>query len=441
MKKCLMLCSLLLCLCLMICSGIALAAPETLNDADKTVKSIEVTTMPDKTEYFVKEEFDISGGVITVTYDDGTTAELSMTSPDLDVTKPNTSKTGSKNVGLKYRGKKTTFKVSVAAKGQTVVFHLNCELEDIQQNVTKGSTAKKVTVPAREGFTFRGWYIDESCTLPFTFDTPIEADTDVFALWTDDNAVYHTVTFAMNYYGSFRAEYPQIVKDGEKAVIPPFTPEREGYAFEGWFTDEQGEGAYDASAAVAGDQTVFAKWTRTKTGVSTYTFEAENLNLNDKTGPGYSGENAGPNMIVTNKDIQASGDKFVAYQCRFGNSLEFRLASDSAAEAVLSIRFAAEFSNMTLVPEIYEISVNGTPLSYAPIVLTMAEGSQQGLFQDYQIGKVALKAGENLIQVKTINHEELGGTLTATAPIIDCIRVETEAVVTWDGAWGLPMSN
>ena len=71
----------------------------------------------------------------------------------------------------------------------------------------------------------------------------------------------------------------------------------------------------------------------------------------------------------------------------------------------------------------------------------MAGGSQQGLFQDYQIGKISLKAGENLIQVKTINHEELGGTLTATAPIIDCVRVETEAVVTWDGAYGLPMRN
>ena len=430
-----------LCLCALLCAGIAFAAPETLDDAGKTVKSIEVTTLPDKTEYFVKEEFDITGGVITVTYDDGTTAELSMTSPDLEVSKPNTSKTGSKNVGLKYRGKKTTFKVSVAAKGQTVVFRLNCELDDIQQNVTKGSAAKKVTVPAREGYTFRGWYIDESCTLPFEFDTPIEEDTQVYALWTDDSAVYHTVTFAMNYYGSFRAEYPQIVKDGEKAVTPPFTPQREGYAFAGWFADAEGSAPFDASRAVTSDETVFALWNREKTGVSTYTFEAENLNLNAKSGPGYSGENAGPNMIVVNKDIQASGDQFVAYQCRYGNSLEFYLASDQDAEATLTVRFAAEFSNMTLVPEIYEISVNGAPLQYAPIALTMPEGSQQGQFQDYAVGKVSLKAGENLVQLKTINHEELGGTLTATAPIIDLIRVETEAVVTWDGAYGLPMSN
>ena len=35
----------------------------------------------------------------------------------------------------------------------------------------------------------------------------------------------------------------------------------------------------------------------------------------------------------------------------------------------------------------------------------------------------------------------LGGTLTATAPIIDCVKLETEAVVIWDGTYGLPAAN
>lgn len=441
MKRNHLLCSVLLLCVLVFCAGLAFAAPETLDDAGKTVVSIEVKELPAKTEYFVKEKFDISGGVILVTYDDGSTAELSMTSPDLDVSKPNTSKTGSKNVGLKYRGKITSFKISVAAKGLTVTFHLNCDLEDIRQNVTKGSTAKKVTAPEREGYTFQGWYADEPCTVLYDFGTVIEEDRDVFALWTDNSAVYHTVSFSLNYYGSLQSEYPQIVKDGGNASIPSLTPEREGYAFEGWFADEQGETPFDASAAVTADAIVYARWARTKAGASTYTFEAEDVNLNEKSGPGYSGENAGPNMIVLNKDVQASNDRFVAYQCRYGNSLEFCLASDTEAEAVLTIRFAAEFSNMTLVPDIYEISVNGTPLQYQAIALTMADGSQQGLFEDCLIGTVTLRKGENLIQVKTINREELGGTLTATAPIIDCIRLETEAVVTWDGAYGLPMNN
>ena len=354
-----------LCLCLiMACQSVAFAAADKLDDDSKTVKSIEVKELPSKVEYFTKEEFNLEGGVILVTYEDGSTAELSMTSSQLEVNKPNTSKTGSKNVGIKYRGKKTSFKISVAAKGLTVTFRLGSGAEDIQKNVTKGAAVKAAEAPAWEGHTFQGWY-----------------------------------------------------------------------------ADAEGQTAFDATAAVTEDTMVYAKWEKTKTGVSAYSFEAEDVNLNQKAGPGYSGENAGISMIVTNKDVQASNEKFVAYQCRYGNSLEFNLASDGEADAVLYVRLAAEFSDMTLTPDIYEISVNGEPLQYKDISLTMAEGSQQGTFEDYLVGTVHLNKGENLIQLKTVNHEALGGTLTATAPIIDSIRVETEAVVIWDGAFGLPMKN
>ena len=75
MKRNHLLCSVLLLCVLVFCAGLAFAAPETLDDAGKTVVSIEVKELPAKTEYFVKEKFDISGGVILVTYDDGSTAE------------------------------------------------------------------------------------------------------------------------------------------------------------------------------------------------------------------------------------------------------------------------------------------------------------------------------------------------------------------------------
>ena len=43
----------------------------------KTVKSIEITTPPTKTEYMVGEDFDPTGMVVTAHYTDGTTADLS----------------------------------------------------------------------------------------------------------------------------------------------------------------------------------------------------------------------------------------------------------------------------------------------------------------------------------------------------------------------------
>ena len=169
-----------LCLCLiMACQSVAFAAADKLDDDSKTVKSIEVKELPSKVEYFTKEEFNLEGGVILVTYEDGSTAELSMTSSQLEVNKPNTSKTGSKNVGIKYRGKKTSFKISVAAKGLTVTFRLGSGAEDIQKNVTKGAAVKAAEAPAWEGHTFQGWYADEACTLLYDFDTAIENDTEI----------------------------------------------------------------------------------------------------------------------------------------------------------------------------------------------------------------------------------------------------------------------
>ena len=199
-----------LCLCLiMACQSVAFAAADKLDDDSKTVKSIEVKELPSKVEYFTKEEFNLEGGVILVTYEDGSTAELSMTSSQLEVNKPNTSKTGSKNVGIKYRGKKTSFKISVAAKGLTVTFRLGSGAEDIQKNVTKGAAVKAAEAPAWEGHTFQGWYADEACTLLYDFDTAIENDTEIYAFWTDDSETYCTVCFDMNYYGCVKAQYPQ----------------------------------------------------------------------------------------------------------------------------------------------------------------------------------------------------------------------------------------
>ena len=46
------------------------------------------------------------------------------------------------------------------------------------------------------------------------------------------------------------------------SVTKPADPTREGYTFAGWFTDEACTEAYDFSAAVTADMTLYAKWTK-----------------------------------------------------------------------------------------------------------------------------------------------------------------------------------
>ena len=70
-----------------------------------------------------------------------------------------------------------------------------------------------------------------------------------------------TVTFYQNYDGS-PAETTVSVKSGE-AVEPPANPTRQGYNFEGWFTNRRGTGrAYDFSSAVTDNLELFAIWTQ-----------------------------------------------------------------------------------------------------------------------------------------------------------------------------------
>ena len=413
-------------------------------DTNKAVASIAVKQAPNKTEYNVDDTFSLAGGIITVTYGDGTTADVPMTDPAFTVSNVNMGMAGSKTVTIRLSNQKTTFKVTVRIKGVSAYFDLNYDGAPAATsvNIVKGfPPARPETDPVRDGYTFYNWYADKACTMLYDFYALVNEDTTIYAKWKENGATYYDFVFDMNYYGCGQSEYPQLVKSGEKAVTLAIAPERVDYKFEGWYADANGNTAYDFNASVSSDTRIYAKWTKTKTGVSTYVFEAENTDLSEKNGPGYSGENSGFGMAVEDVlSLGASGGKYVSYMYRYGNSLEFYVASDQdVSNVTLTVRFAAEYDNMYITPDIYEISVNGTALSYSDIDLKLLPDKEVGAFGDYVISTtVSLQKGENLIQLKTINNIEWGPTLKGRAPVIDCIKLTTDAVLIWDGKHGLP---
>lgn len=60
----------------------------------------------------------------------------------------------------------------------------------------------KLTIPTVEGYTFIGWYTDETYTKEFDFSTPITGDTKVYAKW-EKNAPVLPDTYALNVSGAF----------------------------------------------------------------------------------------------------------------------------------------------------------------------------------------------------------------------------------------------
>lgn len=422
--------------------GILAACGGDNHSGGKQIKSVAMQTLPTKTEYYVGDTFDISGASIKVVYDDNTEEVLTLPADGFDVSSPDMSKAGERTVTVtnSAQRKRTQFKISVANQGYKLSFDLNYDGAPAATvvNVVKGSSAKKPTDPARDGHTFYKWYTDESCTLAYDFDTVLTADKTIYACWKDNAATYREVTYKLNYYGVKQAEFPQIVKDGEKAVAIA-SPVRTDFRFDGWFTDENCTAEFDvATSTITADTPLYAGWTKTKTGSTQYVFEAENTDLTGKVGNGFSGSASEAGLIVNNSNISASGNKYVSYLYKNGLTLDFYIASSEAVtDATVTVRVAAEMDNINFSSTQYQVIVNDAPLSYSDVRLV-----KDAAFADtIVISGVSLKEGANTIVLKTNNTVRPMGdasTYAATAPMVDCIKIDTTAVLIWDAVKGLP---
>lgn len=131
-----------------------------------------------------------------------------------------------------------------------------------RQTVELNGKAVKPADPTAEGYVFRGWYTTAACTTEFDFNTPIAADTTLYAKWDE----IYTVTFNVGGHGT--APTPQKVENGGKATKPE-NPTAKGWRFDGWYTDEKCTAGYDFDKAVTANTTLYAKWTQ----LFTLTFE------------------------------------------------------------------------------------------------------------------------------------------------------------------------
>ncbi|MCI2197682.1 MAG: InlB B-repeat-containing protein [Eubacterium sp.] len=151
---------------------------------------------------------------------------------------------------------------------------------------------------SREGYSFTGWNTEKDgsgTAYEAGKKTSVTEATTLYAQWTknnssdnntDDNSgnnsgnsggssdntpvspstpvEEHTVTF--HYNDDKTADVTQSVPDGGQAVTPD-TPSRDGYAFDGWYTDSDLTTKYDFTKSVTGDLSLYAKWTKSNTAV------------------------------------------------------------------------------------------------------------------------------------------------------------------------------
>ena len=117
---------------------------------------------------------------------------------------------------------------------------------------------------------------------------------------TPEPAAKHTVTFDSNGGSAVEAV---TLEDGQ-AVAKPADPTREGYTFAGWFADKGLKTAYDFSAPVTGDLTLYAKWAKNAAGENPGGNQGDNSQQGNQSGPNGSKNNGN----ATKGDLPQTGD-------------------------------------------------------------------------------------------------------------------------------------
>ena len=123
------------------------------------------------------------------------------------------------------------------------------------QTIEHGETIKtdKLTIPEVEGYTFDGWYTDDTYSTKFDFTQPITSNTTVYAKWTANDYEVSFITEHGDAPDSQNVPY-------NKTATNPGELTAEGYTFDGWYADENRTIEFNFSTPITGDTKVYAKW-------------------------------------------------------------------------------------------------------------------------------------------------------------------------------------
>ncbi|HBN12349.1 MAG TPA: hypothetical protein DD415_01895 [Clostridiales bacterium] len=338
----------------------------------------------------------------------------------------------------------------------TVTFNANYTgAKSTTAEVKYNQTVEEPAELSRSGYDFAGWYKDSECNNAFDFNTPITADTELFAKWISQNASGECeVKFMLN-YGENKLHKQMSVKQGRK-IIAPEDPERKGYFFAGWYVEATCENMIDFSRNVYAPESVeyvlYAKW------LKGYTFEAEYTYLEGKPGQGSSDNCEGTQLIQTVKDITGNGAQmgmsngaYVGKLYYNGAFIEFNVtSSEEVFDAAMVLRLTPDLYDMIFTDEEWQVEVNGELLRYGSLSLTGAiattDVDENGNtisgdlykrpFENYLMtSALHLKKGNNVIKLITHNIRDHSGTFNAETPLIDCMYLYSNSTLSWTNCY------
>lgn len=154
---------------------------------------------------------------------------------------------------------KATCTVTPASVTYPVTFNPNGGTVDTKsKNVTIGKTYGTLPTPTRTGYDFDGWYTRESGGTKVVNTTSVGTNppTTLYAHWIGKK---YTVTLDAN-GGTVSMASRTATYGSEYPALP--APTREGYTFDGWYTQKTGGTKVDEDTTVttAANHTLYAHW-------------------------------------------------------------------------------------------------------------------------------------------------------------------------------------
>lgn len=164
--------------------------------------------------------------------------------------------------------------ITLHAKWEKIIPEYTVEFDSVGGShienvlVLENENVEMPEVPTKDGFNFKGWYTESTYENVFDFATGITEDITLYAKW-EVEVILYTVTFDSKL--GFTIE--EIKVEANTTVERPIDPSREGYVFEGWYTDVDKDELFDFNTLINNDITLSAKWTEVE-NVYTVTFDS-----------------------------------------------------------------------------------------------------------------------------------------------------------------------
>lgn len=301
-----------------------------------------------------------------------------------------------------------------------------------EQRVNIGNAATQPANPTRTDYIFKFWSIDKDGTTEFDFSTAINKDLTIYAVWEQYSGSTVVLTYMWNYDGAPSNGVANTSTIASNTKTTAYAANRgENFYLEGWYTDKALATKFDFDKRVTANQTLYARW------LDRTIYEGEYVNVTGLNGSGYSG---GGQLVQRDvHDMNASNGFYLGDTYSPGLTFTFNINSDKqVGDAVMALRLSADYFDMTLTDEMFKITVNDQKVSYGSIALLGAKeygSATKRVFTNHTITKtLALESGNNVIKLIINNNIKMmdSGTLNATAPLIDCMYLYSDATLTWE---------